>query len=57
MLMSMETPNTTYKNTFANFIEFLLIKSVFFISKKNYWFLFFLKFVRLRPVAPTTKYK
>ena len=32
--MSMETPNTTYKNTFAYFIEFLLIRSVFFISKK-----------------------
>ena len=32
--MSMETPNTTYKKTFAYFIEFLLIRSVFFISKK-----------------------
>ena len=41
MLMSMETPNTTYKNTFAYFIEFLLIRSVFFISKKLLITIFF----------------
>ena len=52
MLMSMETPNTTYKKTFAYFIEFLLIRSVFFISKKlviNIFFKNLNDFVRSLP--------